>query len=126
MTLANPTPWRHAQKVAEGQAFAGRLRRWQPGPWAQGPWPQRAAALVAGLLLTLAFAPHHLWPFALVSPAFLIWRWSTVAAAREGAWLGFAFGLGTFASGTWWLYISIHVLGQAPVWIALGVRLRWC
>ena len=81
----------------------------------------RAAAFVAGLLLTLAFAPRNIWPLALACPAFLIWLWSRAPGAREGAWLGFAFGLGTFSAGTWWLYISIHVFGQAPVWVAFIV-----
>lgn len=31
------------------------------------------------------------------------------------------FGLGLYATGTWWLYISIRVLGQAPIWVALLV-----
>jgi apolipoprotein N-acyltransferase len=87
----------------------------------QRPWSRRCAALIAGLLLTLAFAPHGVWLFGFLSPAILFWLWSHAASPREGAWLGFAFGTGSFASGTWWLYISIHILGQAPVWIALGV-----
>jgi apolipoprotein N-acyltransferase len=85
------------------------------------PWPQRATALLAGAGLTCAFAPYSCWWFALLSPALLIGLWSRAPRARDGAWLGFAFGLGTYATGTWWLYISIHVLGQAPVWVALLV-----
>jgi apolipoprotein N-acyltransferase len=30
-----------------------------------------------------------------------------------------AFGVGTYAEGTWWLYISIHGFGQAPVWLTV-------
>ena len=44
--------------------------------------------------------------------------WSGCGSARRrasGAALGFAFGFGTFAAGTCWLYISIHVFGQAPL-----------
>ena len=30
-------------------------------------------------------------------------------------------------AGTWWLYISIHVFGQAPLWVALARDgRRWC
>jgi apolipoprotein N-acyltransferase len=76
---------------------------------------------MAGMALTAAFAPHDFWPLALLAPAALIWLWHDAASAREGAWLGFLFGLGHFASGTWWLFISIHVLGQAPVWVAMLV-----
>ena len=83
-------------------------------------WP-RLAALSAGAALTAAFAPHDFWLLALAAPAVLLALWSRARSPREGAWLGFLFGLGLYASGTWWLYISIRVLGQAPVWVALLV-----
>ena len=38
-------------------------------------------------------------------------------------WLGFWFSFGTFAAGTYWLYISIHVFGEAPVWLAFALML---
>ena len=41
------------------------------------------------------------------------------AVPRRAAWLGLCFGIGTFAAGTWWLYISIQGFGQAPAWLAL-------
>ena len=84
-------------------------------------WGWRALALGSGLLLTMAFAPWDFWWLALLCPAVLIWLWSRAPSAREGAWLGFAFGFGTYAAGTWWLYIAIRVFGQAPVWMALVV-----
>ncbi|MEO8308147.1 MAG: apolipoprotein N-acyltransferase [Pseudomonadota bacterium] len=84
-------------------------------------WISRSLALGCGLLLTLAFAPWNFWCLGLVCPAVLIWLWSRAPSAREGAWLGFAFGVGTYAAGTWWLYIAIRVFGQAPVWVALVV-----
>ncbi len=40
---------------------------------------------------------------------------------RSAARLGFAFSAGTFSVGTYWLYVSIHGFGQAPVWLALGL-----
>ena len=83
-------------------------------------WPC-LAALSAGAALTAAFAPHDLWWLALAAPAVLLGLWSRARSPREGAWLGFLFGLGLYATGTWWLYISIRVLGQAPVWVALAV-----
>jgi len=84
-------------------------------------WGWRALALACGLLLTTAFAPRDYWWFALLCPAVLMWLWSRAPTPREGAWLGFAFGFGAYAAGTWWLYIAIRVFGQAPVWIALTV-----
>ncbi len=38
-------------------------------------------------------------------------------------WRGFMFGFGAFLSGTYWLYISIHVFGQAPLAIAIMLML---
>jgi len=77
-----------------------------------------ALACAAGAALSAAFAPYGLWPLAVLAPAVLIALWAGARDAREGAALGFAFSLGTYAVGTWWLYIAIHVFGQASVWIA--------
>ncbi len=103
--MQSPIP----NRVAETQSLA--LRRW---------WP-RLAALAAGALLTFAFAPYGQWWVALVAPAVLMLLWASAGDGRAGAWLGFAFGVGLFAAGTWWLYISIHGLGEAPLWVALPV-----
>jgi apolipoprotein N-acyltransferase len=84
-------------------------------------WLPRALALGAGAGLTLAFAPYGQWWLAVLSPAVLFALWARADAPREGAWLGFNFGLGLYAAGTWWLFISINGFGQAPVWVALLV-----
>jgi apolipoprotein N-acyltransferase len=78
------------------------------------------AAFVAGAGLSAAFAPIGLWPLAILCPAVLMWLWQG-AKPREAAWYGFWFNTGTFAAGTYWLYISIHVFGEAPLWIAFGL-----
>jgi apolipoprotein N-acyltransferase len=83
-------------------------------------WP-RVAALAAGLLLTLAFEPYGQWWLALLAPAVLMWLWSREASSREGARLGFAFGVGLYSAGTWWLYISVHGFGHAPLWVTIPV-----
>jgi apolipoprotein N-acyltransferase len=75
-------------------------------------------ALVAGALLACAFAPLELWPLAVLCPAVLMWLWDG-CSPRAAAWSGFWFGVGTFGLGTWWLYVSIHGLGGAPIWLAL-------
>ncbi len=38
---------------------------------------------------------------------------------RQASQLGFAFGAGLFLAGTYWLYVSIHVFGQAPLVLAV-------
>lgn len=85
--------------------------------------PDRAALLLAaaaGALLAAAFAPYGVWPLAVLCPAVLLWLWQD-ATPRAAARLGFAFNAGTFVVGTWWLYVSLHGFGQAPVWMALGL-----
>ena len=47
----------------------------------------------------------------------------TGVSPREAAWRGFLFTGATFLAGTYWLYHSIHLVGQAPVWIALFLML---
>jgi len=77
-----------------------------------------AAAAGAGALLGCAYAPFGWWPLAVLCPAVLIWLWQG-ATPRQAAWLGFWFNAATFAAGTYWLYISIHLFGQAPIWLAM-------
>jgi apolipoprotein N-acyltransferase len=79
-------------------------------------------AFLAGAALTTSFAPLNLWPLAMLSPAVLMWLWQG-AGPREAARLGFWFGAATFAAGTYWLYVSIHGFGGAPVWLALSLML---
>ena len=90
---------------------------WTRGVRAQLSWPL-ALALIAGALLPLAFAPFEYWPLAILCPAVLMRLWSG-ATARRAAVLGFSFGAGTFGAGTWWLYVSIHDFGGAPVWLTV-------
>jgi apolipoprotein N-acyltransferase len=88
--------------------FAARRGRW--------------LALPLGALLAAAFAPTSIWLLAILAPACLFLMWQG-ASPREAAWRGFLFTAGTFAAGTYWLYHSIHLIGQAPVWLALFLML---
>jgi len=80
------------------------------------------AALVAGMLLSLSFAPFGWWPMAILMPAVLIWLWDG-ANPRRAAVLGFWFNAGTFSVGTYWLYIAIKQIGHAPLVLALFLML---
>jgi apolipoprotein N-acyltransferase len=75
-------------------------------------------AAADGALLTLAFAPFGFWPLAIACPLLLMWLWRD-ASPCFAAWLGFVFGFGCFAAGTWWIYISVHDINAAPIWLAL-------
>ncbi|HEY5835094.1 MAG TPA: apolipoprotein N-acyltransferase [Streptomyces sp.] len=72
--------------------------------------PRTAVAALCGLALTLAFPPFDVWPLAVVAVAALslLTRGRTV---RQGAWLGFAFGLPFFV----WLLAWLRVVGWDAV-----------
>jgi len=68
--------------------------------------------------MSLGFAPFGwsvLTPL-LVLP--LLYICMTVSP-RDAASHAFWFGLGMFLTGTYWIYISVHVFGKAALWIAL-------
>ncbi|MEO7386025.1 MAG: apolipoprotein N-acyltransferase [Gammaproteobacteria bacterium] len=83
---------------------------------ARGRW----VALAAGAGLPLSFAPFEFWWLAplLLALLFLVVEGH---ASRERALRGFWFGFGSFATGTYWLYISIHDFGGVvpPIAVAL-------
>jgi apolipoprotein N-acyltransferase len=81
-----------------------------------------AIALAAGAALACAFAPLNAWWMAVICPALLMWLWEG-STARRAAWNGLLFGSGTFGLGTWWLYVSVHGFGGAPIWLTLAIVL---
>ncbi|HEV2269052.1 MAG TPA: apolipoprotein N-acyltransferase [Steroidobacteraceae bacterium] len=81
---------------------------------------RRVLAFGVGALLACAFAPLQWWPLAILCPAVLMWLWEE-APPRDAAWTGFWFGFGTFLAGTYWVYVSVHDLGKAPVWLTIAV-----
>jgi len=86
------------------------------------PWLARSAFFLCGALLTLAFAPFGVFvlaPFCLVPPMLAVLTAPPRAAAQ---WM-FCFGTGLFLSGTYWLYISIHVFGRVPLLFAVALML---
>ncbi|OOZ40904.1 apolipoprotein N-acyltransferase [Solemya pervernicosa gill symbiont] len=94
------------------------IDRW-PG-W-RGYW-RELLALIVGALLPLAFAPFGFVVFAFASPATLFLLWNGVDARRSFR-IGYLFGIGMFAFGASWVYVSIHDFGNAPLPLALLVTL---
>jgi apolipoprotein N-acyltransferase len=72
--------------------------------------PSTGVAVVAGAGLNLAFPPYGVWPLSVLAVATLslLMRGRTV---RQGAWLGFAFGLPFFI----WLLSWLDVVGWDAV-----------
>ena len=95
-------------------AYAPRLLTFA----ADRPVVSRVIGFVLGAILTMAFAPLGLSYIALLAllPVLFI---CLTSAPREAAGHLFWFGLGLFLTGTYWIYISVVVFGNAPVWIAL-------
>lgn len=71
------------------------------------------AALLLGVLLSFAFAPYEVFPLAILAPAGLIALWLN-ASPKRAFCLGFSFGLGLFGVGVYWVFISIHTIGEVP------------
>lgn len=75
-------------------------------------WKWEILAPLFGVLLTLAFAPYdlaYLAYFALVC----FFHICAVHSPLQAAFRGYLFGLGLFASGIWWVYVSVHDFGGA-------------
>ncbi|MCB1844266.1 MAG: apolipoprotein N-acyltransferase [Halioglobus sp.] len=87
-----------------------------------GPVSLRLLLFACGALLPLAFAPFAYWILAplLVLPMLLV---GLHAPPRLAAWLGFSFGAGLFLAGTYWIFISIHDFGNAPLWLSVVLTL---
>ncbi|MDO9048879.1 MAG: apolipoprotein N-acyltransferase [Methylobacter sp.] len=71
-------------------------------------------APIAGVLLTLSFAPFDYSCLGPVALAFLFACWQN-SSAKRAAIRGYLFGLGAFGSGVSWVYISMHDFGGAGV-----------
>jgi apolipoprotein N-acyltransferase len=71
----------------------------------------------AGALHSLPFVFTEAWALQIGFVALLAWRVGTAPAGRAAV-LGFTFGLFWIASGTWWLYISMHRYGGLPAVLA--------
>ncbi len=80
------------------------------------------AFFVFGALLTLSFAPFNLY---LLAPVFaaVVLLGSLCLAPRTAARCAFWFAFGHFLGGTYWIYISVHVIGGAPLMVAFVLML---
>jgi len=85
---------------------------------ADRPRLSRFLAFLIGTATTLAFAPFGL---SLLAPLLLVPVLYTclTVAPRDAAGHTFWYGFGLFLTGTYWIYVSVHVFGHAPLWIAI-------
>ncbi len=110
-------------------------------------WRALAAGLVAGALAALAMPPLYWLPLGVVGVVALVWLWDGAATPREALLRAWAWGLGHFAVGSYWIIVAFFVppadfallgppavLGLAAVlgffpalaaWAAKTVAARW-
>ena len=75
-----------------------------------------ALALGAGAVYPLGLAPFDVWPAALLAIGVLFW--TLCREASRPVLLGWLFGVGKYGVGTSWIYVSIHVYGDASPLLA--------
>lgn len=86
--------------------------------WLRAPgWPGHVLALIAGALTTLSLTPFDIWPLALVSVG-VFYQGLKQVTGGQAFLRGWCWGLGMFATGVSWVYISINVHGYAPPLLA--------
>lgn len=85
---------------------------------ADRPALSRLIAFILGAAMSLSFAPYGL---SLLTPLLLLPLLHVCmnVSPRDAGAHAFWFGLGMFLTGTYWIYISVHVFGNAALWIAL-------
>ena len=79
---------------------------------------QLLAALVAGGFTTLTASPFELWWLGPVAIGLLYTGLHTLTPA-QAALKGWLYGVALFASGTSWVYVSIHDYGYTGVPLAV-------
>ena len=92
----------------------------------QGARRKTLVCFGAGALSVAGFGDLPLWPLTLLSFVILLWTWLRALSAREAAWCGFAYGLGSFLVGVSWVYVSLHDFGMMPAPLAALATLLFC
>lgn len=75
-------------------------------------------AFIAGLMLVLAFAPFAWRPVAWLSPAIFFWLNLKPMLRGQRMRMAWVYGIGAFAGGIHWIYVSIHYFGGANSFVA--------
>lgn len=77
-------------------------------------------ALLLGSIATLGFAPFSFWPAPVLALSALFFLCADRGWPRA-ALLGWLFGFAHFGSGVYWVFISTHVYGGAPLLLGLAL-----
>lgn len=80
--------------------------------------PPYLLAVALGAAAVLGFAPFYLFPLPILALIGLFMLWHKASSPQAAFKLGFAFGLGLYIVGIYWIYISLHDFGGMPWWFA--------
>ena len=72
-------------------------------------WRVLGAALLAGALAALAMPPLYWLPLAVLGIVAFVWLWQTAAGPRSALLRGWAWGIGHFAVGSYWIVEAFFV-----------------
>ena len=67
------------------------------------------AGLIAGALAALAMPPLYWLPLAVLGFVVFVWLWDSAPTARIAAWRAWAWGVGHFAVGSYWMVEAFFV-----------------
>ncbi|WP_396589352.1 apolipoprotein N-acyltransferase [Bermanella sp. R86510] len=82
--------------------------------WIQRPgFPGHFFALALGALLPFSFAPYGYWILQFPVVALLYFSLQNLGS-KTALWRGWWFGLGAYAAGVSWVYVSIHIHSHTP------------
>ena len=70
-------------------------------------------ALLAGGAMPLALAPFDIWPLLLLAGGLCFWVLQRAGSGAQAFWRSWLFGVGKYAVGASWVYVSIDVYGGA-------------
>lgn len=85
-----------------------------------------ACALMLGALHAASFAPLSAWFLQALTLGGLWLLLGQTSSIKQAAQIGLLFGLGWFLSGISWVYISLHIYGQMPFWVAAPATFLLC
>lgn len=88
-------------------------------------WLVLTLSPLAGALVTLSLAPYSIWPASILGCALLAYLLASCTPA-QAARRGWLFGCGLFGTGASWVYVSIHVYGNASVGLAIFLTALFC
>ena len=72
-------------------------------------WRAIGLSLLAGALAALAMPPLYWLPLAIVGLVIFVWQWDSAATPRQALFRGWAWGLGHFAVGSYWIVEAFYV-----------------